>query len=329
MADFSELIGQEHIKEELKKALEKKTVSHAYIFVGEAGSGKSILAKRFAMALQCESSEGKPCMKCRSCKMALSDNHPDIITIRHEKPALISVDEVRKQLVDDMPIKPYSGPHKIYIIPEAHKMNLQAQNALLKTLEEPPSYGVIILLTDNALAMLPTIISRCTLMSLRPVKDSVIKEYLTRELHISDHQADLCIAFARGNPGRARNLAVNDSFSKLRTEVLYLIKNIKSMDSDAMFEVIKKLVEYKNDIDDILDMITLWYRDVLLYKSTENRDRLVFKDELEGIKEYSKRSSFEAMEAVIKKLDITRERLKASVKAELALELLLFTIKEN
>ena len=154
-----EIIGHEKIKEHLQNAIRMDKVSHAYIFNGPDKSGKMMLAERFAMALQCEEKKPTPCGECHSCKQALHHNQPDIIYVRHEKPNVISVDDIRTQLNHDIVVKPYAGPYKIYIIDEAEKLNPQAQNALLKTIEEPPAYAVIMLLTTNADLFLPTILS--------------------------------------------------------------------------------------------------------------------------------------------------------------------------
>ena len=150
-----------------------------------------MLASAFAMALQCEKHGTDPCMECDSCKRALSKNHPDIITITHEKPNSIGIEDIRIQLIDDVSIKPYTGPYKIYILNEAEKLTLQAQNALLKTIEEPPAYAVILLLTSNADSLLPTISSRCVTLNLRPVKESDVKEYLMEHMHLPDYQAQI------------------------------------------------------------------------------------------------------------------------------------------
>ncbi len=161
MAGFQDIYGQEQIKEHLQNALSTGKVSHAYILNGEKSSGKEFIAKVFAMALQCEEDGKEPCQKCHSCRQALSGNHPDIIRVIHEKPNTISVDDIRTQVNGDVAIKPYSGKYKVYILSEAEKMTAQAQNALLKTLEEPPEYAVIMLLTSNVNALLPPIVSRC------------------------------------------------------------------------------------------------------------------------------------------------------------------------
>ena len=131
MARFSDIIGQDMIKEHLQGALSTGKTSHAYIIHGEKNSGKEFIANLFAMALQCEQQGTEPCGECASCKQALSKNHPDIIRVSHEKPNTIGVDDIRQQVNGDIVIKPYKGPKKIYIINEAEKMNVAAQNALL------------------------------------------------------------------------------------------------------------------------------------------------------------------------------------------------------
>ena len=142
MAGFKDIVGQEKLKEHMQNAIRMDKVSHAYIIQGELGAGKEFIAKIFAKTIQCERSKEEPCEECRSCKQIDSRNHPDVIWVNHEKPNSIGVEDIRSQVNNDMGIKPYYGPKKIYIINECEKMTVQAQNALLKTLEEPPAYGV-------------------------------------------------------------------------------------------------------------------------------------------------------------------------------------------
>ena len=181
---FEEILGNEMVKDHFKKAIENHKISHAYILTGEAGMGRKSIANAFAMTLLCEKGGSEPCMTCHSCKQVMSGNHPDLIYVKHEKPGSIGVDDVREQINDTIMIRPYSSYYKIYIVDEAEKMTVQAQNALLKTIEEPPSYAVIILITTNQEAFLPTILSRCVQMKLKPLKDFTIKSYLTQNLHI-------------------------------------------------------------------------------------------------------------------------------------------------
>ena len=204
MSGFKDVVGHKNIIKYIQNAVTADAVSHAYILNGERGSGKKLLANLFAMSMQCQNraEDGDACGKCQSCKQAMSGNHPDIIRVTHEKPNSISVDDIRTQVNDDIVIRPYSSKYKVYIIADADMMTVQAQNALLKTIEEPPLYAVIMLLTENAELLLPTIRSRCVMMKLRNIKDQLVKKYLMEQLEVPDYKADVCVAFAQGNNGK-------------------------------------------------------------------------------------------------------------------------------
>ena len=329
MLGFRDVIGHEHLIEHLQSAIAMGKVSHAYIFDGEKGSGKNFLADRFAAALQCSEDGEKPCGTCTSCKQAEGRNHPDIIRITHEKPNTISVDDIRQQLCGDVMIKPYKGPYKIYIVDEAEKLNVQAQNALLKTIEEPPAYAVIILLTSNSESFLPTILSRCVTLHLKPAKDSVVRRYLMEQVKIPDYQADICVAFAQGNIGKARRLALSEEFGQMKEHVIHLVKYIQEMDISELIFSMHKITEFKTDISDYLDLLMVWYRDVLLYKATWNPSSIVFSDEIHTLRKMASKSSYEGIENILKALDKAKLRLSANVNFDLTMELLLLTMKEN
>ena len=329
MPNFKDIYGQKQIVEHFQNALKSGKISHAYIINGERSSGKEFIAKIFAMALQCESGEIEPCNECHSCKQALSGNQPDIIKVTHEKPATIGVEDIRNGVNNDVVIKPYSSKWKIYIINEAEKMTVQAQNALLKTLEEPPAYAVILLLTSNQDALLPTIQSRCVVLNMKPVSDDVVKNYLMQELHIPDYKADVCTAFARGNLGKAKALAASEEFDNIKTEAVSLLKYIRDMEITDIMSAIKKINDYKIDINDYLDILSVWYRDVLLFKATNDVNHLIFKDEIQYIKKVSNQSAYEGIEIILDALEKAKARLRANVNFELTMELLLLTIKEN
>ena len=329
MAGFQHIIGQEQMKEHLRSALEQNKISHAYIIQGERFSGKEFIAKTFARALQCEKKEAEPCEQCHSCKQALSGNQPDIISVLHDKPNSIGVDDVRVQITSDIAIKPYSSPYKIYIISEGEKMTPAAQNALLKTLEEPPVYAVLIILTTSIDALLPTILSRCVILNMRPCKDEQVKNYLMTQLKIPDYKTDVCVAFARGNIGRARMLAVSDDFDNICHEALSLVKNIKTMSLSDVVQAIRKLKDYQMDVDDYLDVLSIWYRDVLMFKATNDTNHLVFKDEIQHIRKAADKSAYEGIEIILDALDKAKIRIKANVNFELVMELLFITIQEN
>jgi len=334
MAGFQDIIGQEQIKEHLQNALKAGKISHAYIINGEKSSGKEFIAKVFAMALQCEAPKENtevqiPCQECHSCKQALSGNQPDIIKVMHDKANTISVDDIREQISNDVAVKPYSSPYKIYIMNEAEKMTTQAQNALLKTLEEPPEYVVILLLTTNVNALLPTILSRCVVLNMRPVSDQLVRKYLMEELRVTDYKAEVCVAFARGNIGKAKSLATSEDFENVKSEALSTLKYIQDMELYEIVAAVKRANEYKMEVNDYLDIMVVWYRDVLLFKATSDVNHLVFREELSALRKVASRSSYEGIERVIQALDKAKKRLDANVNFDLVMELLMLEIKEN
>ncbi len=329
MSGFKDIVGHKDVIRYIQSAVEQDKISHAYIINGQRGAGKKLLTRLFAMTLQCKSGGSEPCGECQSCIQTKNGNQPDIITVKHEKPASIGVEDIREQLTGDMMIKPYSSPYKIYIIPEADLMTVQAQNALLKTLEEPPAYAVIFLLTENADSLLATIRSRCVMLKLRNIKDKLVKKYLMEQMQVPDYQAELCAAFAQGNIGRAIMLAKSEHFNEIKDGAIQLLKYIDEMELSEIVSAIKEINKYKLEVTDYLDLITIWYRDVLLYKATKDVEGLVFGDQLKFIKEKATRSSYEGIELILTSIEKAKMRLKANVNFELVMELLLLTMKEN
>lgn len=363
MPGFRDIIGHEQIIAHLKNAVRTGKVSHAYIFNGPERSGKRMLAEAFAMTLQCESvhrvffgeeepeqvslfsmpeqadfgiSEAarlragavEPCQECRSCRQAAGKNQPDIIYVTHEKTA-VSVDDVRRQINRDIELKPYSSRYKVYIVDEAERMNVQAQNALLKTIEEPPSYAVILLLTTNADAFLPTIRSRCVTLDLKAVEDGKIREHLMRSCQVPDYQAEVCVAFAQGNVGRAMMLASSEQFNELKDYGLQLIRRLGDIPVYDLLQELKPLGEYKKNIQDFFDLLLLLFRDVLLYKATGEENRLIFREQAYTVKQIAGKSTYSGLNQILEGIERAGRRIRANVNFELTLEMLLLNIKEN
>ena len=329
MLGFNDILGHEQIKDHFRNAVQTGKVSHAYILSGEAGMGRKSLANAFALNLLCEKGLPDPCMQCHACKQVLAGSHPDLIYVTHEKPASIGVDDIRDRINDTILVRPYSSYYKIYIVDEAEKMTVQAQNALLKTIEEPPSYAVILLLTTNPDAFLPTILSRCVQLKLKPLKDVVVKEYLIQSLGVEESQAEIYAAFARGNLGKAIHLAESEDFKRMYDEILHMLKHLKEADISELLDYIHKLREENLDIYSCLDFMQMWYRDVLMYKTTKDINLLIFKDEFSTIKSMSTVSGYEGLERILEAIDKARIRLDANVNTELVMELMLLTMKEN
>lgn len=326
---FADIRGQQDIKEHLQNAIAMGKVSHAYIISGEKDSGKKMLAEAFAATLLCGEEERDACGECHSCKQAIDYNHPDIRYVMHEKPSTISVEDIRQQINNDIVIKPYASSHKIYIVDEAEKMNKMAQNALLKTIEEPPEYGVILLLTTNAAGFLPTILSRCVTLEIQPIsKDVIIKELMEKH-RIPDYQAEVCASFAQGNLGKAIKLASSEEFNEMKNGMVSMLRRMENMDLYEISQVVKGLEEYKPEIQDYLDLLTIWFRDVLLYKSMGDQGAITFRDEMLIIKKQAESASYSGLEKILEALATSKRRIAANGNYNLAIELLLLTIKEN
>ncbi len=324
--EFQDIIGQEQITGHLQNAIRMGKISHAYIIQGEAGSGKKMLADIFATTLQCEEGGIEPCGRCQSCKQALSGNHPDIRHLIHEK-ATIGVDDIRLQLNNDIMVKPYSRPYKVYIIEEAEKMTEQAQNAMLKTIEEPPEYAIILLLTVNAKLLLPTILSRCILLNVRPVARGAITKLLTERHGIAKYMAEVAADFADGIPGRAIAYAQSGEFVEQKNEVLKVLKRLSSMPADELYKKVKDWAGRKQELPEVLQLMNLWYRDVLVMKSTNGSGRPVFKEEESELRRQAEQSSFRKIEENIEAIEEMQARLGANVNTEVALEVLMYTLR--
>ena len=208
-------------------------------------------------------------------------------------------------------------------------MTPQAQNALLKTIEEPPAYAVIILLTSNIDGLLPTIQSRCVRLDLKVVKDSLVKKYLMEHLHVPDYQAEIDTSYAQGSIGRAEKAATSQEFADMTQNALKILKYANTMEIYELSDTIKGLSVEKQNITDYLDFFQFWFRDVLMFKATREIDNLVFKHEINFIREQASQRSYENIEKILEAVERTRVRLRANVNIDLALELLFLTIREK
>ena len=327
MFSFSEIVGHEQIKEHMQAAIRDKKPFHAYLFQGEEGVGKEALARTFAAGLQCQSeSTDKPCKECVSCRQMESGNQPDVIWVTREK-ASLGVDEIREQLCNTMDIKPFSSPYKIYLVPEAEKMTEAAQNALLKTIEEPPEYGIVILMTSNISALLPTIQSRCLTMEFRPLSTAVVESFVKEHCQVPDYQARASAAFAQGNLGKAIRYAKSEDFIERKDHIISLLRHVEQMDLSEMLAVIKDLGTRKDEVRDYIDLMVLWYRDVLLFKATKDINQLLFQDEASYISREASHRSYEKIEEILQAFEKAKVRLRANVNFDITMELMLLTLK--
>ena len=184
---FDSLLGNERLKENLSRSISRGRISHFYLISGPEGSGKHTLALLLGAAILCQG-QSRPCGSCPACRKALGAGHPDLITIDDPEKKTVPVDLIR-QARADIYILPNEADHKVYLFPRAQDMGIPGQNALLKVLEEPPSYGLFLLLTDNPEKLLPTIRSRCVELKLTALPENVLRSALTGEFPKADEAA--------------------------------------------------------------------------------------------------------------------------------------------
>lgn len=327
MAAFNDIVGNEGIKNNIKSALQTGNVNHAYIISGPFGSGKKLLADIFAKALCCEG-DNPPCEKCQSCHMTDSGNNPDIIYPKPTKTKALGVDDIREQVIKPSNIKPYMFKYKIFIIDEADKMTVEAQNAFLKTLEEPSGFSVFFLLAESTDNFLQTILSRCVLLRTSSVETEKIKNILLSR-GIEESVAEVASEYARGSVGEGILLAEDEDFIAMREDVINILSTLYDKGSaDAMLygEYFKKT--YKDD-KRLIDTIYMWFRDVLAAKTTNDEKYIIQKDKKDLI---FASAAKESVESLVKKAEAAKKALiqiKRNANFQLALEVMLMNIKEN
>ena len=202
---FHALLGNSQLKENLSAARRKGRMSHFYLLSGPRGSGKHTLADLIAASMLCREPNG-PCGVCKACRKALSHSHPDYITIDDPSKKTVPVDLIREARADIF-VRPNEGEKKIYLFPRAQDMGIPGQNALLKVLEEPPAYGVFLLLTDNPEKLLPTVRSRCVELKLRALPEELLRQTLAEEFPDADPgRIAAAILRSGGYLGQAREL---------------------------------------------------------------------------------------------------------------------------
>ena len=250
---FDTLLGNEHIKKNLKLSLEKGHISHFYLISGPEGSGKHTLARLLAAAILCQGSH-KPCGVCTPCRKVREGLHPDFITVDDPEKKTVPVDLIR-QARADIYVQPNESEHKIYLFPRAQDMGLPGQNALLKVLEEPPAYGVFLLLTTNADALLPTVRSRCTELRMQPLPQALLRQTLS-EQYPKLPQDTIAAAAERGGGflGQAKALLDEDGQTKEETEKL--VEALCRKDNVLLMQLLVPLEKAKRDV--LADLLRDW-----------------------------------------------------------------------
>ena len=326
MYRFQEIWGNQRLLRHLHMAVKNQKTSHAYLFVGGAGAGKRMIANTFAKYLLCTAKQEEPCDACDSCRIFDSGNHPDVIYVTSQKKTL-GVDEIRGQILETVDIKPYHYDKKIYISHQAHTMTVQAQNALLKTLEEPPAYAVFLLLAEKTDAFLPTVLSRTVTLKINPLSEDEIRRCLIQKGFVSEEEGAFFAAYGQGRIGHAIELIEDEAFRQMREDILAKMSHLSSMSLSEALLLAKEWEIFKND-SRFLDIIGLWYRDLLAVKALRDERFIIQKDKKELLYSAAK----EPMEVLAKKaaaVTKAKERLIQNGNFRLTLEVMLMELKEN
>lgn len=277
---FENIVGNDSIKEILEKSVKIEKTSHSYLFVGTEGIGKKLIAQEFAKMIMCLD-ENKYCNKCKSCIEFNSNNNPDYTFIEPDGNN-IKIEQIR-QMQSKVAEKPIISTKKVYIIDNVEQMTIEAQNCLLKTLEEPPEYVTIILICKNESSLLNTIKSRCTIIYFEKIENEDIKKYLKQNYKVDEIKDNLLNIF-QGSIGKAISLKDKlDAYEKIE----YMLKNINNKDIIEILELSEILYKSKEDIEEILEYINV----ILLNLSKENIKYIKCIDIIEEAKKRLKANS--------------------------------------
>jgi DNA polymerase-3 subunit delta' len=308
----NEIIGHKQIRQYFQSAITMGTLSHAHLIIGEEGIGKSILAKGAAIQIL-----GKEEIK----------QYVDLIEFKVPKgKKSIGVDEIRS-IIEEVSKKPYEGDKKVLIIYESNKMTVQAQNAFLKTIEEPPSGVFIFLLADNGETILDTIKSRCQIHKLNSLHSFEMEQFLNRRFpELSQEERKTLLAFANGIPGRCEYFMESEEFKNIRNTTAMLLMDINKLSESGLQSYTNFMLKYKDRSDEIIDTILSYTRDIIIYKDTSNIELVMNKDKLDFIQEVSVNFSYNKLEQIVKAVNIARSNLNSNVNPALTFDVMLITM---
>lgn len=325
------IVGHEHSIDILRRTLTAQQVRHAYLFVGPQRIGKSLLAQRFAQTLLCTGGTDPlvaptdPCNVCLSCRKALHRNHPDLHVItRAPDKQFILIEQVR-DLQSASARRTLEGRRNIFIIENAHEMNPQAANCLLKTLEEPEPDVVLLLTVPDTGLLLPTILSRVQQIPMQLLTTTQIKQALEQRWEVRSQEADLIASLAAGRMGWAVEAAENEELLAERREQLELLAKVPAMSRVQRFEIAQRFSSDSDKVDALLELWLLWWRDVVLV-ANGCPDLIANVDMLDVLKKHATRIGATEAERMVHAILRTRTSIEQNVNVRVALEVLMLDL---
>ncbi|HZJ57349.1 MAG TPA: DNA polymerase III subunit delta' C-terminal domain-containing protein [Clostridia bacterium] len=318
------IIGQFTLINGLRAMVDSGRIVHSYIFIGPEGVGKKTISGFFAKMLLCTGVE-KPCNRCKSCLQFDSDNQPDLIRVKSDK-GIIRVDAIR-DVRRDIGIKPFQGLRKIYIIEDGETMNQYAQNAFLKTLEEPPKHAVIMILASNLTSLFPTIVSRCQQIRVPGLSTKEVTRIIERKAQMPREEALVYGKLSQGIPGMGLKLAGSDEYRQLREESLAILNKLANSSLVESMAYIDYFLDNRDNITEILDIIGLWLRDVLILKQDGCKGVIINSDKLSKLEPLAKNFTIPAIQDIIGNIEDSKMMLRSHANFQLTIENMLMKIQ--
>ena len=306
---FDNIIGQDFAKKYLTNSIKKNKINHAYMFEGIDGIGKRKFSQELSKIL---------------LDIENIENSPDYINIYPDGNS-IKIAQIRK-LQTDIIVKPHKK-YKIYIINQAESMTIEAQNALLKTLEEPPEYAIIILITSNKEALLDTIKSRCEIIKFLPISILDLNNYLINK-GIDKNRAQLLSTFARGSIEKAIELSESSDFAIMRDDIQTYIEIMLDKDIIDILEIPTSMEKYKKDIMSVLDMIINYFRDMMLLKEKVDKSMIINIDKLTFIQNMSKKITYSQVSKIIDIIEDIKKKIRSNCNFNISIQVMALNIYE-
>ena len=306
---FDKIRGQRFAKKYLSNSIKSNMISHAYMFEGPSGVGKNTMARELAATL---------------LEMENLFNSPDYIEITPDGNS-IKIAQIRK-LQSDILVKPYKS-YKIYVIDEAQKMTVEAQNALLKTLEEPPKYAIIILITNNKESLLDTIKSRCEIIKFTPIPLVEVADYLT-QTGVDKNRASLLANFSRGSMQKAIELSESEDFHIMREEVQKYVETFLTGSMLDIMDIQSSIEKYKDNITNVLDLLVNYFRDIMMVKENVDSSMIINLDRLVFIKNMSTKITYSQLSKIIDIIEETKNKLRSNCNFNISIQVMTLNIYE-
>ncbi|GAA6381461.1 DNA polymerase III subunit delta' C-terminal domain-containing protein [Intestinibacter bartlettii] len=306
---FEKIRGQRFAKKYLSNSIKSNMISHAYMFEGPSGVGKNTMARELAATL---------------LEMENLFNSPDYIEITPDGNS-IKIAQIRK-LQSDILVKPYKS-YKIYVIDEAQKMTVEAQNALLKTLEEPPKYAIIILITNNKESLLDTIKSRCEIIKFTPIPLVEVADYLT-QIGVDKNRASLLANFSRGSMQKAIELSESEDFHIMRDEVQKYVETFLTGSMLDIMDIQSSIEKYKDNITNVLDLLVNYFRDIMMVKENVDSSMIINLDRLVFIKNMSTKITYSQLSKIIDIIEETKNKLRSNCNFNISIQVMTLNIYE-